>query len=44
MDFLTGTAYWGIIGLVILNALAVSRMTIVIRDDKTDDGPPDYSE
>lgn len=33
MDFLTGMAYWGIIVLVIVNAVIVSRMKVVIHDD-----------
>lgn len=42
MDFLTGMAYWGIIVLVIVNALIVSRMKVVIHDDesKKDDRDP----
>lgn len=34
MDFLTGMAYWGIILLVIVNALLVSRMNIEIDQDE----------
>lgn len=41
MDFLTGMAYWGIIVLVIVNALIVSRMKVVIHDDDTADDPPE---
>ena len=32
MDFLTGLAYWGILVLVIVNALVVKRMKIDIGD------------
>ena len=39
MDFLTGMAYWGIIVLVILNAVVVSRMKVEIRDDESNDAP-----
>lgn len=35
MDFLTGMAYWGIIVLVVVNALIVSRMKVVIHDDES---------
>lgn len=41
MDFLTGMAYWGIIVLVIVNALIVSRMKVVIREDETADDSPE---
>lgn len=34
MDFLTGFPYWGIILLVILNAIIVTRMDIRIDDDE----------
>jgi hypothetical protein len=33
MDFLTGAAYWGILLLVIANAVAVARMRVDIGDD-----------
>lgn len=33
MDFLTGLPYWGILVLVIVNALIVWRMDITIEDD-----------
>lgn len=33
MDFLTGMAYWGIIVLVIINALIVSRMNVTFDDE-----------
>ncbi len=36
MDFLTGMAYWGIIVLVVVNALIVSRMKVVIHDDESE--------
>jgi|TARA_B100001079_G_scaffold254272_1_gene248886 hypothetical protein len=32
MDFLTSLPYWGIIVIVILNAIIVSRMDISIDD------------
>jgi len=34
MDFLTSFPYWGILILVILNALIVSRMNIVVEDEE----------
>ena len=36
MDFLTSAAYVGILLLVIVNALLVSRIQIKIRDDDQD--------
>jgi|TARA_Y100000310_G_scaffold107696_1_gene106103 hypothetical protein len=36
MDFLTGLPYWGIVVLVIVNAIIVSRMDIRIDDDQVD--------
>ncbi len=36
MDFLTGMAYWGIIVLVVVNGLIVSRMEVVIHDDESE--------
>ncbi len=36
MDFLTGMAYWGILVLVIGNAIVVSRMKIEIDRDRED--------
>ena len=36
MDFLTGMAYWGILVLVLVNAVLVSRMTIEIRQEEDD--------
>lgn len=41
MDFLTGMAYWGIIVLVVLNAIIVSRMTVDIHDDDSPNDHPD---
>ena len=32
MDFLTGMAYWGILILVLANAILVSRMNVSVRD------------
>jgi len=32
MDFLTGLPYWGIIVIVVLNAIMVSQMDISIDD------------
>jgi hypothetical protein len=34
MDFLTSFPYWGIIVLVVLNALIVTRMNIRVDDDE----------
>jgi hypothetical protein len=34
MDFLTGFPYWGIILLVVLNAIIVTRMDIRVDDDE----------
>ena len=36
MDFLTGMAYWGIIVLVVLNGIIVSRMKVEVHDDDVD--------
>ena len=38
MDFLTGLAFWGILVLVIVNAIFVSRLEIQIdpHDDEED--------
>ena len=33
MDFLTGMAYWGILVLVVANAILVSFMKVSVRDD-----------
>ena len=33
MDFLTAMAYWGIILLIIVNAILVSKMDIKIETD-----------
>lgn len=33
MDFLTGMAYWGIIVMVVLNAVIVSRMDVSVHDE-----------
>lgn len=33
MDFLTGMAYWGIVVLVVINTIIVTRMQVEIRDD-----------
>ncbi len=41
MDFLTGMAYWGILVLVVVNALIVSRMKVVIHDDESEEDDPD---
>jgi hypothetical protein len=38
MDFLTGMAYWGIIVLVIVNGIIVSRMDVTVHDDDNEDG------
>jgi hypothetical protein len=35
MDFLTAMAYWGILLLIIVNAILVSRMEITIHDDES---------
>lgn len=32
MDFLTGMAYWGILILVIVNAILVAKMEVTISD------------
>jgi hypothetical protein len=37
MDFLTSFPYWGILIVVVVNAVLVSRMDIRIDDE--DDGP-----
>jgi prolipoprotein diacylglyceryltransferase len=37
MDFLTGMAYWGIILLVVINAIIVSRMKVVIHGEEEGD-------
>ena len=37
MDFLTGMAYWGIIVLVIVNGIIVSRMDVTVHDDDNED-------
>ena len=42
MDFLTGMAYWGILVLVIANAILVSRMKVSVRDDA--DPPADQPD
>ena len=34
MDFLTAMAYWGIVLLVLVNALLVSRMDVSIKEDE----------
>jgi len=34
MDFLTSFPYWGILVLVILNAIIVSRMTIIVEEEE----------
>ncbi len=34
MDFLTGLPYWGILVIVILNAILVSRMDIKINEEE----------
>jgi len=34
MDFMTSLPYWGILVLVILNALIVSRMNITVEEDE----------
>jgi hypothetical protein len=34
MDFLTGFPYWGIIVLVVLNAIIVTRMDVRVDDDQ----------
>jgi hypothetical protein len=34
MDFLTSFPYWGIIVLVVVNALIVTRMDIRVDDDE----------
>ncbi|UCF37644.1 MAG: hypothetical protein JSU96_01895 [Acidobacteriota bacterium] len=39
MDFLTGMAYWGILALVIVNAILVARMKVTIEDSDDDDSP-----
>ena len=41
MDFLTGMAYWGILVLVVVNALIVSRMKVVIHDDDPEEDDRD---
>ncbi len=37
MDFLTGMAYWGILVLVVVNAIIVSRIKVNIHDDRSDE-------
>ena len=37
MDFLTAFPYWGIVIVIIVNALIVSRMTIHITDHPRED-------
>ena len=37
MDFLTGAAYWGILLLVVANAVLVARMRVDIGDDESTD-------
>ncbi len=34
MDFLTGLPYWGILLLVVINAIIVSRMDITIDEEE----------
>ena len=41
MDFLTGMAYWGILVLVVANAIVVSCLNVRVRDDA--DPPADSS-
>jgi hypothetical protein len=36
MDFLTGMAYWGILVLVIVNAIFVARMDVKIDPEDED--------
>lgn len=36
MDFLTGMAYWGIILLVVINAILVKRSDVVIHQEGED--------
>jgi hypothetical protein len=38
MDFLTAFPYWGIIVVIIVNAVIVSRMTIRISEQPEEDG------
>jgi len=40
MDFLTGAAYWGIIVLMVVNAVIVFRMKVDIGDDVSESAPP----
>ena len=46
MDFLTGMAYWGILVLVVANAIVVSRMKVRVRDDadQQDANQPDANQ
>jgi hypothetical protein len=37
MDFWTAMAYWGILVLIILNTILVSRMEIKVDDDESCD-------
>jgi hypothetical protein len=39
MDFLTGMAYWGILLLVLINALWVSKMRVEIHREESENPP-----
>lgn len=41
MDFLTAFPYWGIILVIIINAVIVSRMTIHVREQADEEGDGD---
>jgi|TARA_Y100001949_G_scaffold167996_1_gene166208 hypothetical protein len=37
MDFLTGFPYWGILIIILINALIVSRMDVSLEEETDDD-------
>jgi len=37
MDFLTGFPYWGILIIILINALIVSKMDINLEEETGDD-------
>jgi len=37
MDFLTGFPYWGILIIIFINALIVSRMDVSLEEERGDD-------
>ena len=44
MDFLTAFPYWGIVIVIIVNALIVSRMIIHISEHREEDEDEDEDE